>query len=140
MTHAAFFGYPSKPELTREVMHTAVLRLSEASIETLSWEDLRVGGRLVITQVLDAIRDSHVAVFEVSTLNQNVLFEMGYAVALGKRIWLLLDRTDAEAKKRWRQFSLLGGVGMRDGLIPTTSLRHFSLSGPISRPARSMMI
>lgn len=46
----------------------------------MTWETLPVGGRLIIGQVLAAIEDSDVCVFDITTLNQNVLFELGYAL------------------------------------------------------------
>ncbi len=52
--------------------------------------------------------------FDVSTLNENVLFELGYAIARAKPIWLLLDKTDANVQLRWREFQLLAGVGVTD--------------------------
>jgi hypothetical protein len=112
MTAQVFFGYASKPELSRETLYSASEEIASTGlVEILSWESLKVGGRVVITAILDAIDDSELAVFDVSTLNENVLFEVGYAIGRAKGIWLLLDTTDKEAKWLWKKFRLLSSVG-----------------------------
>jgi hypothetical protein len=107
-----FFGYASTPELSREALFDASAAVSSTGlVEGVSWESLRVGGRLIIDRIFDAIDSAELSAFDVSTLNENVLFELGYAIGRGRRIWILLDKTDAEAKAHWRQFRLLSTVG-----------------------------
>ena len=67
----------------------------------------------IISSVLSSIDGSDVSIFDISTLNPNVLYELGYAIGRAKRIWLLIDKTDAEATTRWARFRLLSGVGYR---------------------------
>jgi hypothetical protein len=50
-------------------------------------------------------------VAEVGGLNSNVLFEVGYALAQRKNLWLALDETDTTATRGWRDLGLLSGVG-----------------------------
>jgi len=112
MTDQAFFCYASEPEVNRDALLTATREITSSGvISALSWEELAVAGRVIIQRVLDAIDASAVCAFEVSTLNANVMFELGYAVARSKRIWILLDQTDASVKARWKQFQLLRSVG-----------------------------
>jgi hypothetical protein len=112
MTAQMFFGYASKPELSRETLYSASTEVASTGlVEATSWESLKVGGRVVMTAIFQAIDDSQLAAFDVSTLNENVLFEVGYAIGRAKGIWLLLDTTDGEAKWRWKQFRLLSSVG-----------------------------
>lgn len=94
-----FLGYASKPELTRETLYHAGREIEgTAWVEVVAWEDLRIAGRIIVRQILDAIDGAAACGFDVSTSNQNVLFELGYAIACAKPIWLLLDQSDTEAK------------------------------------------
>ena len=108
-----FFGYSEKPEILRETMHAVANRLS--SVDTIessvSWEDLRIDGRLIVNEVENEIDKSTVSLFEVSTLNDNVLFELGLAIGRGKSVGILLDSQDRDAARRWRDFGLLSSVG-----------------------------
>lgn len=107
-----FFGYANTPELVRETISAAAASITKTDlVESRSWEQLSVVGRLVVDQVFEAIDESALAAFDISTLSENVLFELGYAIARGKRVWLLIDKTDREAVNRWRQFRLLSTIG-----------------------------
>lgn len=75
------------------------------------WELLAVGGKLVIAEVLNAIAAADVSVFEVSDLNQNFMFELGYAIGAERRIFLLRDPTDEAGERRWKQVRVLTSIG-----------------------------
>jgi nucleoside 2-deoxyribosyltransferase len=72
-----------------------------------TWEDLRIGGKPVINEVLAAVDEADVAVFEVTHLNENVLFEFGYAIARRKVVWPLKDFSDVSRASHWKRLALL---------------------------------
>jgi hypothetical protein len=110
-----FFGYPSRPETSRETLERAASALRERfGLDVGSWEDLSIGGRVLIEEIAQAIDAAEVSVFDVTTLNENVLFELGYAIGADKRIWLLRDTSDERAAERWEQTPLLHTVGYRE--------------------------
>ncbi|MGW1038709.1 P-loop ATPase, Sll1717 family [Streptomyces sp. NPDC002547] len=108
-----FFGYSASPEVLRETIYRAA---SEATslpgvVSSVSWEELKVDGRLIINEVESAIKQSTIGLFELTTLSSNVLYELGYAIAQGKGVVPLLDEQDKDARKKWRDFSLLSTTG-----------------------------
>jgi hypothetical protein len=112
VTGTLFFGYASRPEVNRETLHTATKEIASSGvISAVSWEDLGVSGRFVVKRIVEAIDQASACAFDITTLNENVLFELGYAIARAKPVWILLDQTDVEAKQRWHQFQLLKSVG-----------------------------
>lgn len=93
-------------------MRAAASKIAKrAAVGVATWEDLQVDGQLIISQVLAAVDDAKVVIAEVSAMNPNVLFEVGYAIASGKQILLAVDTTDATASRNWREFALLASVG-----------------------------
>jgi hypothetical protein len=66
---------------------------------------------VIIDEIMQAINAAKVACFEVTQLNQNVLFEFGYAVGSDKLVWPPFDETDAVTKKHWERLRLLKTVG-----------------------------
>jgi hypothetical protein len=107
-----FFAYPAEPEATGETIALAAAHLgSRPDVSAVTWQGLRVDGRLVLRQVTDAIDRADLVCCELGTLNPNVLFEEGYAIAKQKAVWALLDTSDADAQHKWHQFGLLGTVG-----------------------------
>lgn len=61
---------------------------------------------------------------EVGSLNSNVLFEVGFALARDKHMWLLLDETDSSAATAWRDFGLFANVGRIDYGGNSETLTH----------------
>lgn len=108
-----FFGYSSRPEDLRETLYLAATRAQEhSSVESaVSWEDLKVDGRLIINEIEAKIEDCTLGIFDLTTMNLNVLFELGLAIGMHKRVVILRDSQDKEAAKRWSDLSLLTTTG-----------------------------
>jgi hypothetical protein len=107
-----FFAYPGSPALLSETMRTAAAKIEgRANVDAVTWEALRVDGRVMITEILAAIDKSVVVAAEVGSLNPNVLFEVGYALAAEKQLLLLLDGTDTVARRNWQELGVLSSIG-----------------------------
>lgn len=109
-----FFGYPSAPADQRDAMVRAAERLNkigEVSVKT--WEDLNTGGRVIIARITEAIDESKVSVFDATGLNENLLFELGYAIGSGRIVWPVRDASDGDAQRKWEQLGLLKPVGYK---------------------------
>ncbi len=106
-----FFAYASSPSLRAETMREAVRAVKRLGIAAEGWEELEVGGRLLVSAITERIQACDALVAEVSSLNPNVLFEAGYALALGKQVYLALDESDQRATANWKQFAMADTVG-----------------------------
>jgi len=116
-------------------MRETARKLTNRGVESLVWEDLPIQGRLMIQQVLDAIDSSTTLLAEVSALNFNVLFELGFGIARDKHAWAILDESDTQAVQYWRDFGLLSGVGRVDYSGSSATLVHrFSQARPDLSP------
>lgn len=109
---SVFYGYPSKPELLAETVREAAAEIERTNIvASTTWENLRVGGRLVIDTVLRAIDESTMACFDVTYPNENVLFELGYSIGKDKIIWPIIDETIDASARTYQRLSPLTTVG-----------------------------
>jgi hypothetical protein len=107
-----FFGYPAQSPAHTEILRTAAKQIEEQTgASPVLWEDMRVDGRIIMRHVLSAIDDADMCIFDLTWQSENVLFEAGYAIARGKRVWLTMDTTVATAKMQWREFGLFKPVG-----------------------------
>lgn len=121
-----FFAYPSAPERIGEILRQVAEDLnSTQSIDVRTWQDLAVGGRVIISEICEAIETSDIFVCELTYLNPNVLFELGYAIAKKKTIWMLLDTTIVDAKKEFDEFGLLTTIGYETYSNANDVLRKF---------------
>lgn len=106
-----FFGYPSQPPLLRETVRNAASEIASTRlVESRLWEDASGSSHLLISDITRAIDEATLSSFVLTDLNPNVMFETGYAIGAKKHVWLLLNPSKAESKKRWDRFNLLTPV------------------------------
>ena len=96
----------------------------------VTWQSLQIGGRLLLSTICDAIAQRPLFIADVSALNPNVLFELGFAIASRRRIWLLIDGTRARAASEFERFQLLTTVGYREFNNSNDLLRLFYADQP----------
>lgn len=133
MTRTVFFGYPEYPAAHGEVMRAAAKGIkSAASVRSVTWQDLNVDGRVVIDRVLEAIDNCDMAIFDVTTPNPNVLFEIGYAISRGKPLWLTLDKTFQNGRRDWNELAMLKEIGYTGYQNSDDLVKQFSREDPIN--------
>jgi hypothetical protein len=95
-------------------MRTAAEQLSASGTTSRTWQDLEPGGRMVIDVITAAIDDCDAVVAEISSMNRNVLFEAGYALAKNKRLLLAMDESLESARRLWDGVQLFSTIGRLD--------------------------
>jgi hypothetical protein len=109
---SAFVAYPATPTGRAETVESAIKLIAQSGVvEIEGWKSLFPGGRPIITRILEEIRGCNCLIADLTDLNPNVLFEVGYAIAHRKRIWLLLDVSIERAKLEFNRFQLFTTVG-----------------------------
>jgi hypothetical protein len=85
-----FFAYPSTPPIVSETIEQAIenLRSKSGITAVRSWRETDIAGRFIAEQVLSNISEKTVLVADVTQLNFNVAYEIGFALAKGKRVVL----------------------------------------------------
>ena len=108
----AFFAYPSRPPALRETIQDAARELNAGKqVNIKTWERCSIGGKFVIKAICDEIDKAELFFADLTGVNANVMFELGYAIARDKRIWLILDETYIEEKKMFDQLKVLTTIG-----------------------------
>jgi hypothetical protein len=107
-----FLAYPSAPSLVGDTVERAIGNLKEKSgIEDVhSWREADVAGRFIAEQVLNKIEGAQAFVADVTQLNFNVTYEVGFALAKGKRVVLIRHKGIQPSPP------LVGDVGIFDTL------------------------
>lgn len=90
-----FVAYPSVPRILGDTIENASVEFQQRSPGVLvtTWRVSEVAGQFIGEKILDDIAASDVLVADISELNFNVTYEIGFAV--GKRKRVLLVRNDA---------------------------------------------
>ncbi|MGA7158793.1 MAG: hypothetical protein WBY53_18250 [Acidobacteriaceae bacterium] len=107
-----FVAYTSQiPGGGDAIEHAIELLNASDQVTVKGWKSLSIGGSLIIDTICNEIRQCDLFIADVTTLNANVLFELGFAIALGKRIWPLFDPAVAGARADFDQFQMFTTIG-----------------------------
>ncbi|MDH4223102.1 MAG: hypothetical protein OEV55_06120, partial [candidate division Zixibacteria bacterium] len=109
---SCFVAYPSRPPALAETIEEAISQIKNSQeVNIDGWKSTSVSGKFIITAICKAIEEKDVFICDLTTLNHNVLFELGFAIAKNKRIWILLDPSKEKSKLDYDKFKLLTTVG-----------------------------
>jgi len=86
-----FFAFPGHPAVIGQTIHSAIIELHryQSAIEVCEWPQLDIPGRFIADAVLGSIDTADFLVADITELNFNVTYEVGYAIGRGKRILLV---------------------------------------------------
>lgn len=136
MAHAAktcFFAYAGGDAEHSEVIEAAIDIINARTPELVhiqGWKALNVPGTIIIENVCKAIEQADVFICDLTRFNVNVLFELGYAIAKDKRIWIVLDPSIESAKRNYRHYIPLGNIGYSEYQNAHELVNRFFASAP----------
>jgi hypothetical protein len=109
----AFFAYPSSlPDVSQAIQGAKrVLSTSRRELELHLWEENDISGRPLTDPIFEGIAQADILIADITAMNFNVTFEIGYAIGLGKRVYITRDRNfmrDANLTDRIGVFDTLG--------------------------------
>jgi nucleoside 2-deoxyribosyltransferase len=108
-----FFAYGSSPAHSGEFIEDAIktINFSGHLVDLQSWKRLSPSGNLVISEVLKKIIDSDFVCADLTGMNDNVLFEIGFAIGKRKPLWLINDTSITYSINRYKELNLLSTIG-----------------------------
>jgi hypothetical protein len=112
-SETVFFAYPGKPEQIAVTIETAMdkLRQSRPTWSWQSWKQLPVHGQTIFCEICKAVRHSVTVVADVTTLNFNLLFEIGYTLGLGVPVIPIRDVNFQVDRRAFEELGLLDTLG-----------------------------
>src|SRR3546814_12901110 len=109
-----FFAYAAKPPQIAETIRLAIedVERFHAVTSIVDWSELDIAGRFIATEVLREIDQSDFLVADITSLNFNVTYEVGYAIGRGKRVLIVKNEAygtgEEEKIKRLGIYDTLG--------------------------------
>jgi hypothetical protein len=112
----AIFLYPADPSQIAATIESAVklLRTGHAPADWLSWRDLGTVGQIIFCAVCRGIRFSETVFADVTTLNFNLLFEIGYTLGLSLPVAPIRDTSFIRDAGEFTELGLLDTLGYID--------------------------
>ncbi len=122
-----FFAYSGQPKSVEESIEEAITLVNDSGIALLrSWKSYTVNGKLIIDEVTRAIDESDYFCADLTGFSDNVIFELGYAIAKNKFIFLILDHSHSESIRRYKEFSSLTTTGYHKYVNSSDILQAFT--------------
>lgn len=108
-----FIGYASQPPNTGETIEEAVRTLTTyAAGKTFeTWRQIEIAGKFIIDGILAKIEAAAFVVMDITRMNFNVNFEVGYALGRGKRIVLTVNNALNPPLKEYARLGILDTLG-----------------------------
>lgn len=109
----AFYAYAGHKEDLKEDIRDAVKAINESgnNIVISTWEDYSIGGKFIIDDILSSIEHCDLFMCDLTYINFNVLYELGYAIAKEKKIWISLNKTHSDSVLNYKNFKPLTTIG-----------------------------
>ncbi len=80
----------------------------------MTWKDVDIGGRLIFCEICKTMRGAGTVFADVTTLNFNLLFEIGFCLGLGVTVRPIRDTNYAVDKRAFDELGVLDTVGYDD--------------------------
>ncbi len=96
-----FYAYPSMPYELGSTIRATVEELRKYTLnpEIELWEESDIFGNFIPGNVRSSIRESDFLLADITELNYNVTFEIGYAIGLGKKVLLTKNSSFRDSHK-----------------------------------------
>ena len=128
----AFFAYPLSRPLLSESIREAVRKINAGGqINIQTWEEYGDAGNLITNTICNAINEADLFFADVTGLNANVMFELGYAIARDKRIWLVFNKTLKDQKKMFDELKVLSTIEYVDFCNSDDIISGFYKNNPL---------
>lgn len=107
-----FVCYPSEPPQLATTIESAADRVSNSGPNQLeTWRQMDIPGRFLADSILQKIDLADFVVADITRLNFNVTFEVGYAIGRQKRTFLISNRAFIPDEKAISQLGIYDTLG-----------------------------
>lgn len=115
MSETGFVAYASQPAWVGETIEAGLSRYAKLNGAGRfgSWAENDIAGRFLVEPILQRIDSAKCIVADISVLNFNVTYEIGYAIAKGKRVVLVRNRAFAADEGEVRKVGVFDTLGYR---------------------------
>lgn len=106
-----FFAYPANPVLIGETIEAAMKKGTNSDIIVETWRELDIPGRFISERVLSGIDKGVFFIADITRLNFNVTYEIGYAIGRSKRIILTRNSSIKEVTPKINEVGIFDTLG-----------------------------
>jgi hypothetical protein len=106
-----FFAYASQPAQVGQIIETALTKTNAYAEKVKSWKALNVIGSFIASNIIETIEESEIIIADITALNFNVTYEVGYAIGCGKKLLLVRNESVAPIEPTIDQVGIFDTIG-----------------------------
>jgi hypothetical protein len=112
----AFVAYPSQDEMLASILREAISKANSKlrGLRFEPWEFNDVAGNPLISPIIERIEESTFIVADITYLNPNVIYEVGYSIGCSKRAFLIRHRNIEGDRTLARQAGIFDTLGYQE--------------------------
>lgn len=117
ITYTGFFAFPCEPSDRENIIEKSIKLInskeSSNNFRITSWTNIKKTSSRIISNILECIEKSDVLIADISGLNPNVLFEIGYAFGSGRKLLLFIQGFSSnDRQKDMGDIELISGLNI----------------------------
>jgi hypothetical protein len=107
-----FFAYEDGHAENKDAISRAAeaYNTHQKTYKIVKWEDLKNSGNVIGSRIFNDIRQCEIFACDLTYLNVNVLFELGYAIACEKKLKIFLNPNIIGAKENYSDLRILRNI------------------------------
>src|SRR5690606_23960842 len=99
-----FYAFASNPAIQLIIMEAIEsINKQNLPVKVIGWPSEPASGSHILSKVTSGINKAHVFLCDLTEINANVLFELGYAIATEKPIWITIDDSLYEEEALYKE-------------------------------------
>ena len=112
---STFYAFPSNPASIAQTIERAIEQLrSTSGIASIQpWPQTDIAGGFIADQILAAIHQKEILIGDISQLNFNVTFEIGYAIGKGRRVVITRNAAFSNVSNELSQLGIFDTLGYK---------------------------
>jgi hypothetical protein len=115
-TYQGFFAYPASPREIGDVIEAASERVTSGGVHVgfSTWRALDIAGHFISEEVTGTLESADFMVADITRLNFNVTYELGFAIGRSKRLVLVQNISIAQAGARIQDVGIFDTPGYQE--------------------------
>ena len=115
-TGKAFIAYPSNLREVRDAVAGTVSKIKNVhpALTLHPWEANDIPGRCLVDPILETIATADFVIADISRLNFNVVYEVGFSIGKRKRVILLRNKAIKRDERLARETGIFDTIGYQD--------------------------
>ncbi|HCH3750669.1 P-loop ATPase, Sll1717 family [Vibrio parahaemolyticus] len=132
MSLKGFFAYAASPSDIGNTIEAAIEKANRTSgLKVDSWKAMDVVGHFISEQVTSKIDNCDFLLADISVLNFNVTYEVGYAIGKGKRVFITKNSSIKDSAITIRELGIYDTIGFHE-YENSDQLCHYISAAPSS--------